>query len=227
MTRTCQCQAHRVRTATHTLFQKFTDLQATKAQIVTCEEVTDEEGDLRYQRNAGFLPVDGEATLEEVNMAKILEIAALETDPFVGLYRIDTDSDTDNESDADLKEPEDGSGLGGLHGNGYHCQPPTVAVAQLALEDLTNLLHPPRQKRNGYKNGYTQRKTTLDPITLMRLEDVRNFLCWYCDFDTNGNPKNPSAGMWMKALADIAGCRSKGYWQARTLRASARAYVQT
>ena len=134
-------------------------------------------------------------------------------DPFAGLYQIDTDLDTDNESDANLKEPEDGSGHRGLHGNRYHCQPPTIAVAQLALEDLTNLLYPPRQKWNGYKNRYTQCKTPLDPVTLIQLEDIPSFLCRYCDFDANDNPKNLSAGMWIKASADIAGCRSKGYWQ--------------
>ena len=48
----------------HTLFQKFTNLQAAKARIVTCEEVIDEEDENRYQRTAGFLPVDGEAALE-------------------------------------------------------------------------------------------------------------------------------------------------------------------
>ena len=82
--------------------------------------------------------MDGEAILEEIEMANKLETA--EMDPFVGLYQIDlaTDLDdayTDNESDTDADEPKGERGLGGQHGDGYCHQPPTVPDAWLAHED--------------------------------------------------------------------------------------------
>lgn len=52
---------------------------------MTCEEVTDKEGDIRYQRKAGFLLVDGEAALEEVNMVKTSEITAFGDGPICRL----------------------------------------------------------------------------------------------------------------------------------------------
>src|SRR5882672_8691764 len=227
---------HSGRTSSHTLFQQFTDpsLQAAKARIVTCEEVVDEKDEKRYQRAAGFLPGDGEAALEAIDLDAVKtfdsEIADSETrmDPFAGLYQIDaadsnmgdTDMDNNSELDADVEEP-DLERLGEPHGHsdGYRRQPPTVPDAQLALEDLTSLLRPPRQKQNGSKAKYTVCKAPLpvDPITLARLEDIRSFLWRYCDFDTNGKPKNPSAGIWIKASVDVASCRTKGSWRARTL----------
>jgi len=74
---------------------------------MTCKEVIDEEVEKRYQRAAGFLPMDGEAALEEIDMAKKEENAELEMDPFTGLYWIDAatesdDEDTDNKSEADM-----------------------------------------------------------------------------------------------------------------------------
>ena len=74
---------------------------------MTCKEVIDEEVENRYQRVVGFLPVDGEATLEEIDMAKKVENTDPEMDPFAGLYQIDPameldDKDMDNESEADM-----------------------------------------------------------------------------------------------------------------------------
>jgi len=136
----------------------------------------------------------------------------------------DTDEATEYESDAsvDAEVPEERkgvSGLGGLHGDGYCRQPPTVLDAQLALEDLMSVLYPPRQRLQGC--------TSLDPSTFAQLDDIWNFLWQYCEFNANGKPKNPSAGNWMKASIDVAAYKSKGSWQAQTLRALARAYVQT
>ena len=191
---------------------------------MTCEEVIDKEDENWYQRTAGFLPVDGEDALEEIDVVKTLEIADI--NPFAGLYQIDadTDEDTEYESDADVdtdvpEECKGVSGPGGLHGDGHHCRPPTIPDARRALEDLTSVLYPPNQKLKG--------RTSLDPNTFAQLEDIRNFLWWYCEFDANGKPKNPSAGNWMKASFDVANYKSKGSWQAQTLRTSARAYVRT
>ena len=200
---------------------------------MTCEDVTDEEDKSRYQQTAGFLPVDGEAALEAIEMVKTQEIAAM--DPFAGLYRMDSDSDTDyahtdNDSDADVgQEPERPrkSRSGGPHSNGYRRQPPTTKDAQLAYNDLTSLLHPPRQKQKGREAGNAVCKTSLDPDTIAQLEDIRNLLWRYCDFDANGNPKSPPPGAWTKASEDISDYKTKGPWRARTLRASAKAYVET
>ena len=184
----------------------------------------------------GFLPVDGEATLEEMDMAKKLENADLEMDLFAGLYRIDTamesdNEDTDNESEADMDSNEfkGESRLQGPHtGSDRHCcQPPTVPDVQLALEDLTRFLHPQSQKQKGSKAKNKLCKTALDPVTLSELEDIRSFLWRYCNFNADGKPQNISAGIWMKASVDIASSRTKGTWQARTLQASTRAYIQT
>ena len=203
---------------------------------MTCEEVIDEEDENRYQRAAGFLPVDGEATLEEIDMAEKEENPDSEIDPFAGLYRIDAatesdDAESDNESEADLNVDEFGglgeSGLQGLHSDGHRRQPPTVPDARLALEDLRRLLHPQRHKQKGYTAEDKPCKTTLDPIILARLEDIRDFLWRYCDFDADGKPQNLSAGIWIRASVDVASSRTKGSWRARTLRASARAYVRT
>ena len=83
---------------------------------------------------AGFLPADGEAALEEIYVVKTLDTTDI--DPFASLYQMDTDTDeaTEYESDAgvDTEVPEECkgvSGLGGLHGNGYRRQPPTVPDA--------------------------------------------------------------------------------------------------
>jgi len=146
-------QTHRVRTSPETLFQQLsvTDLRAAKACIVTCKEVVDEEVKKRYQRAAGFLPMDGEAALEEIDMAKKEENAELEMDPFAGLYRIDAatesdDEDTDNKSEADVGphefEGESGVQVREPHSDGHRRQPPTVPDAWLALEDLRKLLNP-------------------------------------------------------------------------------------
>jgi hypothetical protein len=204
---------------------------------VTCEEVLDEEYENRYQRAAGFLPVDGEVALEEINMANKMEIAELEMDPFAGLYRMNAATDSDDEytdngpdADSDVDEPEGlRVGEGGLelevqHGDGYCRQPPTIPDARLALEDLTGFLYPQRQKKKA-ENKLCN--TSLDPITRERLEDIRSFLWRYCDFDADGEPQNRSAGSWIQASVDVAGSRTKGSWRARTLRVSARAYVQT
>ena len=77
-----------------------------------------------------------------------------------------------------------------------------------------NLLLLQRQKQKGQKARDTIDKTLLDPGTLAQLEDIWNFLWWYCDFNANGNPKNLSAEIWTKALVDIADYRTKGPWQA-------------
>ena len=53
---------------------------------MTCEEVIDKEVKDCYQQTVAFLLADGEATLEEINMAKSLEIVDAEMDPFTGLY---------------------------------------------------------------------------------------------------------------------------------------------
>jgi len=180
--------------------------------------------------STGFLPVDGAAALEEIDTPEITE-----TDSFAGLYRMDSDTDdgyTDNGSDTHAEAPEEPEGLresrlGGLHGDGFLRQPPSIPNVLRALEDLASLLLPQRQKQKGQKVRDAIDKTSLDPGTLMWLEDIRNFLWRYCDFDANGNPKNPSAGMWTKALVDVADYRTKGPWQAWTLCVSARAYVQT
>ena len=103
------------------------------------------------------------------------------------------DTDTDNESNIDVRAQV-------AHGNGYDRQPPTVPAAQLALQDLTSLLHPPSQKLNGQKAGDALSKTPLDPDTLAQLEDIRNFLWWYCDFNANDKPKSLSAGFWIKGF---------------------------
>lgn len=231
------CRTHRVRMSSRTLFQRFTNPQAAKARVMTHEGVIDEEAENPYQQTAGFLPVDDEAALEEIGMAKIPEIA--EADPFAGLYHMDSDTDdayTDYESDAGVEALDESKELrvqagdsipGEPHGDGYCRRPPTVPDAQLALEDLTRLLHPPRQKQNGEKAVHAVGKTSLDPDTLERLEDIRNFLWRYCDFDANDKPKNPSAGAWTKASVDVADYRIKGPWRARTLRATARAYIRT
>jgi len=73
--------------------------------------------------------VDGEAILEEIEIANKLETT--EMDLFVGLYQIDLATDLDdaymdNESDTDADEPKGEHGLGGQHGDRYHCQPPTI-----------------------------------------------------------------------------------------------------
>ena len=160
----------------------MTDIQATKAHIVTCKEVIDEEVENRYQRVAGFLPIDGEATLEEIDLVKKVENADSEMDPFAGLYRIDAatesdDEDMDNRSEADM-DPDEFEGKSGLqvgepHSDGHRRQPPTVPEAQLALEDLRKLLHHQRRKQKGYGAKDEPWKTTLDPIILARLEDIR------------------------------------------------------
>jgi len=163
--------------------------------------------------------VDGEAILEEIEMANKLETT--EMDPFVGLYQIDpaTDLDdvyTDNESDTDADEPKGlgESGLGGQHGDGYRCQPPTVPDAWLAHEDLTRLLHPQRQKQNENKTENKLCKVPLDPIIRDQLEDIWSFLWRYCDFNTNGKPRNLSAGSWIQASVDVAGSSTKESWRA-------------
>ena len=199
---------------------------------MTCEEMIDKENEDRFQRTAGFFPADGEASLEEINLVMIPEIA--EVDPFASLYRMDSDTedaDMDDESDAGAEAQEEPEGLEksrlrGQHGNGYHRQAPTVTAAQLALKDLTGFLHPPRQKLSIPKTGDALCKTSLDPDTVARLEDIRSLLWRYCDFDSNGKPKNPSAGLWINASLDVADYQLKGPYRARTLRASARAYVQ-
>lgn len=56
---------------------------------MTCEEVIDEKDENWYQQTAGFLPVDGAATLEVIDTEKTLEIA--EMDPFAGLYQMGSD----------------------------------------------------------------------------------------------------------------------------------------
>jgi len=76
--------------SSHTLFQQFTYLEAAKAQIVTCEEVIEKEDENRYQRTAGFLPVDGEVALENVDAVKTLEVADI--NPFASLYQMDEDT---------------------------------------------------------------------------------------------------------------------------------------
>ena len=164
----------------------------------------------------GFLPVDGAAVLEEINVAKIPEIT--EADAFTGLYWMDSDMDngyTDNRSDTDAKAMEEPEGareslLGGLYGNGFRHQPPSIHNVLHALEDLTSLLLPQRQKQKGQNAGDTIGKTLLDPGTLTWLEDIQNFLWRYCDFDTDSNPRILSAGMWTKASVDIADYRIKG-----------------
>jgi len=189
---------------------------------VTCEEVIDKEDKNWYQRMAGFLPVDGEDALEEIDVVKTLEIADI--NPFTGLYWMDADIDEDTEYESDanvdadvLEECKGVSGPGGLHGDGHCHQPPTIPDARCALEDLMNVLYPPNQKLKGC--------TSLDPNTFVQLEDIQNFLWQYCEFNANGKLKNPSAGNWMKASFDVANYKSKGSWQAQTLCASARAYV--
>jgi len=110
------------------------------------EEVIDEEDESQHQQAAGFLQVDGAAPLEDINLAKTPEIA--ETDQFAGLYWMDSDTDDgymDNRSDADVEPPEEPEGLGesrlgGLHGDGFLRQPPSIPNAQCALENLTSLL---------------------------------------------------------------------------------------
>ena len=157
-------------------------------------------------------------------------------DLFVGLYQIDaaTDSDnacTDNESDADLDvdEPERlwECGLGVQHGDGCHCQPPTIPDAQLALEDLTRFLYPQCQKQKGYRAENKLCNTPLDSITWEQLEDIWSFLWWYCDFNANGKSQNLLAGFWIQTSVDVAGSRTKRSWQVWTLWVLARAYVQT
>ena len=102
--------------------------------------------------------------------------------------------------------------------NGYDCQPPTVPAAQLAPQDLTSLLHPPSRKLNGQKARDALSKTLLDPDTLVQLEDIWNFLWWYCNFDANNKPKSLSAGFWIKASLDVADYKTKGPWQGQMLR---------
>ena len=58
-----------------------------------CEEVIDEEDEHQYQRMVGFLPADGEADLEEIVIAKTLEVADSEIDPFAGLYHLNSNTD--------------------------------------------------------------------------------------------------------------------------------------
>ena len=205
----------------HTLIQQLTDLQAAKAWVMTCKEVINEEVENRHQRVAGFLPVDGEAALEEINMAEKEENPDSEIDPFAGLYQIDAameldNAAMDNKSEADLDVDEFNrlreSGLQGLHGDRHCHQPPTVVDAWLALEDLRKLLHPRRQKQKGYRAKDEPCKTTLDPIILTWLEDIWDFLWRYCDFDADGKPQNLSAGIWIHASVDVASSRAKGSW---------------
>ena len=46
---------------------------------MTCEEMIDKENEDRFQRTAGFFPADGEASLEEINLVMIPEIAEVVT----------------------------------------------------------------------------------------------------------------------------------------------------
>ena len=82
------CQTCRVRALSCNLFQQCTDIQAAKAQIMTCEEVIDEEDESQHQQVAGFLQVDGAAPLEDINLAKTPEIA--EIDQFTGWTQTQT-----------------------------------------------------------------------------------------------------------------------------------------
>jgi hypothetical protein len=76
------------------------------------KEMTDEENENWYQQTAGFLPVDGEVLLEEIDLAVIPEIPKV--DPFASLYQMDSDTedaDTDDESDAGVEAQEEPEGL--------------------------------------------------------------------------------------------------------------------
>jgi hypothetical protein len=179
------------------------------AQIVTCKEIVDEEDKDWYKRKAGFLLVDREAAIEEIEKSETQNEP--EVDPFAGLYNMN--AGTEDRWDRDVKQPDGEIRLGNKDGFEY-CQPPTAMDARLALEDLKHFLNPWRQKQNGLGAGYSPCKTSLDPIIRAWLDDIQSFLWWYCGFDTNRKSQNPSAGHWIQASLDIASYRMKEPWRA-------------
>ncbi|KDQ17862.1 hypothetical protein BOTBODRAFT_541926 [Botryobasidium botryosum FD-172 SS1] len=89
--------------------------------------------------------------------------------------------------------------------------PPTIEAATLALQDLKDILHPPRKSGAGYKDP------KLDPYVRERLEKLRMFLWNYTDKD--GDQK------WMAASLRAAHAYEAGPWLAGRLRKWAHAFI--
>lgn len=91
---------------------------------------------------------------------------------------------------------------------------PTEVAAKAALDDLRNVLKPPRGNGQGYKtvdvNGWTRE----------RLEHMRTFLYLYT------NPESADCGSWLSASLRTAQGQGKGPWFARVLRERTTKYIK-
>ncbi|KAI5993567.1 hypothetical protein EDD15DRAFT_2367317 [Pisolithus albus] len=104
-------------------------------------------------------------------------------------------------------------------------KPPSILDAQKALEDLRNILKPPRQDRTGYTDP------NLPALLRERLSRMRDFLWLYTNVLSDGttHPTNPVGGQWTKAANQAArnAGKVKGDYLSRTLRSWSMAYIKT
>lgn len=92
-------------------------------------------------------------------------------------------------------------------------RPPTTEAAKAALQVIRDIIRPPRDTGDGYKDP------KIDRFTLERLEEIRTFLSHYT------SSASPNYGAWISASMTTATGVGKGSWHARQLRMWAKSFV--
>ncbi|KIO01875.1 hypothetical protein M404DRAFT_28385 [Pisolithus tinctorius Marx 270] len=124
-------------------------------------------------------------------------------------------------------EEDNGNNEGGdEHDYQFELQkPPSILEAWTALEDLQNLLKPPRQDQTGYKD------LNLPTLLQERLTHMKDFLWLYTDVCSDGmtHSANLVGGQWTKAANQVAhdAGKVKGDYLSHCLCSWSKAYIKT
>jgi hypothetical protein len=110
---------------------------------------------------------------------------------------------------------ERGNGTAAAIPDGPEFQPPpSIEVAQEALDAIKKLLKPPRDTGGGFK------ASGLDDLLRERLLEMKQFLWVYTD------PKSQSHGKWIMSSTVTAKSLEKKPWHARVIRGRVRAFIK-
>ncbi|KIK93845.1 hypothetical protein PAXRUDRAFT_785830 [Paxillus rubicundulus Ve08.2h10] len=99
------------------------------------------------------------------------------------------------------------------------CLTPSLKSAERALDNIKQLLKPPRNSRSGYN------WPNFAPVLGEQLEWMKNFLWTFCDLTRKAEAKGDQSPHWISASLATAQMAMKGKWCARNLHLWSKAYI--